>query len=117
MGVIHTDIYDFIVLAFRSWLLQTRYLKWNRVPTATLPKARIFIIYFYSEIYAVFYKKSHPDVTEAEFKEIYKGLDKETLKVNLILLLSWESDLTMIFFMQKYETQSKQMKKSVTAGK
>lgn len=56
-------------------------------------------------------------MTEAEFKEIYKGLDKETLKVNLILLLSWESDLTMIFFMQKYETQSKQMKKSVTAGK
>ncbi|KAF8816758.1 hypothetical protein BYT27DRAFT_7237748 [Phlegmacium glaucopus] len=56
-------------------------------PSRTLLTAR--------NLYAIFYKETHPDVTEAEFREVYKKLDKETVK--------------------KYEAQGKKMK--AAAGK
>ena len=40
------------------------------------------MFYFsFRNLYAIFYKATHPDVTEAEFGEIYKYLDKEKIKV------------------------------------
>jgi hypothetical protein len=38
-------------------------------------------LFLFRNLYAISYKKTHPDVTEAEFREIYKRLDKETAKV------------------------------------
>lgn len=58
-------------------------------PSKTLITARYVLVFsllilyllLFRNLYAIFYKKAHPDVTEAEFREIYKGLDKETVKV------------------------------------
>lgn len=41
----------------------------------------VHYLFLFRNLYAIFYKKTHPDVTEAEFREIYKRLDKETVKV------------------------------------
>lgn len=39
-----------------------------------------YYLFLFRNLFAIFYK-THPDVTEADFWEIYKGLDKEAVKV------------------------------------
>lgn len=63
------------VLELSKTLMTARYLL---VFSFLIPRPYLFL---FRNLYAIFYKKTHPDVTEAEFREIYKGLDKETIKV------------------------------------
>ena len=44
-------------------------------------------LFLFRNLYALVYKTTHPDVTEVEFRRIYKGLDKETVKVGTCYFL------------------------------